>query len=265
MKTPNITIYFFALLIGTCGFFSCENPTENSKAPAKITGSLSLPAAAEGKKWVVLLDDDIDGDNGFVRADSGTCGAAMIVSYTINDPPAGSYYLYAVVFVVSDGSKGPQGGDYLGIYGGSFPDNVPTQPNATVPAAGTASFNITLMAMTPSIKPGTWTATSDFGGFDMVVDSAGANIMEVALKFSNWTCGGVRHNGGITITFPSGRQITDYCFEIKTDLSPDPFEYDPFIINGCFSANGEKADGSWQATVNGRKCSGTWEAAPASG
>jgi hypothetical protein len=57
--------------------------------------------------------------------------------------PTGKYYIYAVVFAVSDGSEGPQPGDYLGIYGGDFSTNVPGSPNATV-TSGTQRFDITL-------------------------------------------------------------------------------------------------------------------------
>ncbi len=83
----------------------------------------------------VAIDDDLNGDNGFVRADSGTSGSGTTVNYTIKDVSAGTYYIYAVVFVTSGGRKGPQSGDYLGIYGGSFTD-VLTKVEIALPAPG---------------------------------------------------------------------------------------------------------------------------------
>ncbi len=110
---------------------------------ATINGTLSLPQPAPGKTYIVMIDNDFDGDNGQVRYKQGLCGSGSQVSYQIENVPTGTYFVYAAVFVVSDGSQGPQSGDYLGIYGGDFPNSVPANPNANV-TAGTNTFNINL-------------------------------------------------------------------------------------------------------------------------
>ena len=95
------------------------------------------------KTWVVMIDNDFDGDNGQVRFGQGICGSGSQVSYQVENVPTGTYFIYAAVFVMSDGSQGPQSGDYLGIYGGQFPNSVPANPNANI-TAGTQTFDISL-------------------------------------------------------------------------------------------------------------------------
>jgi hypothetical protein len=141
---------------------------------------------------------------------------------------------------------------------------VPDEPNATVPTSGTATFDIQLIVVSGTIKPGKWIATAGFGGFDMVVDSSSTRITEFLIKFSDWRCGGVRHSGSIKLTYNQGLPIQDHCFEFELDLSTDPFEDEPLEINGCFNESGDQATGTWEARINRQICSGTWEAAPES-
>lgn len=123
-----------------------KSPTEEDGF-ATVTGTLTLPAEANGRGWVVIFDTDLDPEeNNFVSSDTGTCGSGTSVNYSIADVPEGTYYLYAAVFVVSDGSQGPQSGDYVGVFGGTL-FNPPTLPNAVVPSSGTVSFDITLSVM----------------------------------------------------------------------------------------------------------------------
>jgi len=141
------TLCIIILLSVFMNFFACsesDNPSEPQKAT--VTGTLNLPQETAGKTWAVLFDTDIDGDNGYVFLGMGLCGNGTEVSYSVSDVPTGTYYLYAVVFVVSDGSEGPQYGDYIGIYGGEYPDNVPASANAQV-TTGTNTFDIDLVVM----------------------------------------------------------------------------------------------------------------------
>ncbi len=109
---------------------------------ATVIGTLFLPAEANGKEYVVIVDNDTDGDNGWIAATVGTCGSGTTVSYSINDVPAGTYYVYAVVRIVSDHDSSALPGDYIGFYGtGSDP---PAQANAVVPSSGTVILDITL-------------------------------------------------------------------------------------------------------------------------
>lgn len=123
-----------------------DNPVDNTSGSATVKGTLTFPAPAPGKFGAVLIDNDTNGDNGYKYAAGGTCGSGTTQTYTFNDIPTGTYYIYAVVFVVGDTTQGPQSGDYYGIYGGTM-NNPPNSPNASVPSSGTATFNFTLGVM----------------------------------------------------------------------------------------------------------------------
>ncbi len=145
--------HFFSLLIllillGFVNFMACSSDSESPTEPQKatVTGTLNLPEDATGKTWAVLFDNDLDGDNGFAKLGTGTCPSGLEVSYSVSDVTTGAYFLYAAVFVVSDGSQGPQFGDFIGIYGGEYPNNVPTSANAQV-TSGTNTFDIDLVEM----------------------------------------------------------------------------------------------------------------------
>jgi hypothetical protein len=92
---------------------------------------------------VVVVDADFNGDNGNVTYVGGTCGAGTTCDYTISNVPPGSYYLYAVVRVVSGSDDPPQTGDYLGMYGGSF-NNPPASPNVSVQSGGAVTCGFAL-------------------------------------------------------------------------------------------------------------------------
>ncbi len=123
-------------------FFPTMLIQEGLAEAGTINGDLLLPADANGKEYVVLVDNDTDGDNGFITATVGTCGSGTTVSYSILNVPSGTYYVYAVVRIVSAPDSSPLPGDYIGFYGtGSGP---PAQANADVPSTGTVIFDITL-------------------------------------------------------------------------------------------------------------------------
>lgn len=149
LLTPNfIFISKFFLIIILFGFLSCKDDDNavNGGATGTVNGTLNLPAEANSAVWYLLVDNDINGDNGSVSMGTGTCGSGTTVSYNIENVPTGVYYIYAVVFVASDGRQGPQTGDYLGIYGSDFSNNIPGNPNANV-STGTNTFDIDLVIM----------------------------------------------------------------------------------------------------------------------
>lgn len=129
------------LYLSACGDDNSTEPT----GTGSISGTLNLPAPAAGRQYAVLIDNDIDGDNGSVALTFGTCGSGLSHSYSISDVAAGTYFVYAVVFLTSN-SGPPQSGDYVGISGGTF-SNPPAQANVTVPASGAATADITLGIM----------------------------------------------------------------------------------------------------------------------
>jgi len=146
MKNWLSLMCFFCLLMLV--LLSCSSTTEAKDDPANVTisGILTLPAAASEKNWVVMIDDDTDGDNSTVAMAIGICGSGTTVNYSVQNVPPGTYYIYAVVFVESDGEGGPLPGDYIGIYDGSFPLDIPTAPNATINASN-REFDIDLIIM----------------------------------------------------------------------------------------------------------------------
>lgn len=117
---------------------------------ATVTGMLALPAEANGREYIVIVDTDTDGDNGFVASTIDTCGTGLTADYSINAVPAGTYYVYACVFVVSETAP-PQDGDYIGFYGTGL--DPPDLPNAVVPPTGIVTFDITLDTMSSTPVP----------------------------------------------------------------------------------------------------------------
>lgn len=116
--------------------------------PVTVTGTLTLPAAAPGKTYFVSVDNDFNGDNGYVEITTGTCGSGTTVGYEIEDVPAGDYYVYAGVWVAGTYGHRPEDGDYLGIYGGTV-DAPPSQPNVEVPSTGSVVCDIDLELLEP--------------------------------------------------------------------------------------------------------------------
>jgi len=146
-----LTYILFSLIIFSC-IISCSDDNITNESSATITGTLNLPFEANGKPWGVLIDNDLDGSNGYIQLGRGTCGTGTNISYSIENVPMGIYYVYAFVFIVSDGTQGPQIGDLLGVYGGQYPNNKPTTPNANI-SSSTQNFDIDLVVMQAEITP----------------------------------------------------------------------------------------------------------------
>lgn len=139
--------YFLLLVIPVLIFQGCskdDNPVSTSTSGiTTVTGTLTIPAPATGKPVYVILDNDMNGDNGYKYLASGACKSGTSGTYTFNKVGAGTYYLYAVVFLSGNTNQGPQSGDYYGIYGGTM-NSPPQSPNAAVPSSGTVTFDINL-------------------------------------------------------------------------------------------------------------------------
>jgi len=133
------------LIIGmiAAGAGCSDNDDPVTARPGSVSGTITYPAPAEGKAWVVVVDTDFNGDNGNVTYLQGTCGTGNSSDYTMSNVPPGSYYVYALVRVVSGMDDPPQSGDYLGLYGGTF-TNPPSSPNVTVHSDGAVICDITL-------------------------------------------------------------------------------------------------------------------------
>ena len=129
------------LIVGACFcFVGCDNPTSPEQ---RVTVILNLPQPAPGRPWHVGFDDNLDGNYTWYKM--GTCGQEANITLEFDDVPAGTYYLTATVFIMTDGTGPPILGDYTGVYlrrgqelGQLF------APNATVPESGSVTFEITL-------------------------------------------------------------------------------------------------------------------------
>jgi hypothetical protein len=132
------------LVLASCGKNS-TSPKEEQQSSPNVVGTLSLPAEANGKSFAVVVDSDTSNANGFVKVATGTCGPGTKVSYEMKDVPAGTFFVYAVVWVVSTPLTPPKSGDYVGFYGTQ--GTIPAAPNATVPATGQMTFDITLVVL----------------------------------------------------------------------------------------------------------------------
>jgi len=107
-----------------------------------ISGNLILPAAQNGKRWSVLVDNDLNPMNGAYE-NEGICGSSTTVPYSVT-APAGTYYVYVWVDANGTGDEGADAGDYFGSYGATYP-NFPSSPNVTVTnGSSTTGKDITL-------------------------------------------------------------------------------------------------------------------------
>lgn len=250
-----ITIYTCCFIL-FCQSCSDDDPVTPPEPRATVSGKLLLPETAEGKSFLVAIDDDMTGDNGFTYSFTGTCCAEVKENYTISDVKAGTYFIYAVVFCGQNSDKGPQCGDFLGVYGGSL-DYPPLSPNAEIPSGGTANFDITLYKITEPIASGRWSTSTDFGGFEFVVNDETNFITEVKYIFDG---DGNTSGGSIVITSSPGWPIIDRNFSITNKLSPS--SNDQIIIIGSFSSDGKTASGTWDAIFNNASFDGIWTALP---
>ncbi len=130
-------------------------PTATQTYPINVFGTITLPAASNGKDFGVAIDTDTDGGNGWVSAYFGTTDGTDKIQYSLGAPD-GNYYIYALVDESGDGiMNGPNAGDYFGFYGGTGPFNPPPFPNANVSGPNNVfNFQIYLVtAPTPTPTP----------------------------------------------------------------------------------------------------------------
>ena len=161
MSRVHLQNSLYTALLLLCMFsiiwISCEDNPADSKdqnTQAVVSGTLTLPAPANGKTYAVIIDNDADPENSFNGVASGTCGASTSIAYSLGKVAAGEYFLYAVVWVVGNFPNAPQPGDYGGFFGAD--STIPDAANAVVPASGNVTFDITLIEL-PEDLP--WVAT----------------------------------------------------------------------------------------------------------
>ena len=104
--------------------------------------------------------------------------------------------------------------------------------------------------------PGTWSASAEFGTFELVVNNDGTAIKKINYSFSNWTCGPITMSGGIEMTPGTPWPIIGGEFSITNYL--DPGRNREMTISGSFES-ATQASGTWQAVVHGTNCDGIWQ------
>lgn len=200
-STFNITLVAVPTFTPTNTAIPTITPTQITAGT--ITGNLILPAAQNGDMWWIGVDDDLNPLNGLKANAEGLCGASTNVPYTINNVPAGTYYVYAWIDANGSQMDGCDVGDYFGVYGATYP-NFPGAPNVTVIGGNTTSnININMGVGNANV-----TCKVNFPG-----DAAGA---DGGCVVDNDTDGG---NGYLSLhfvpSFPSG---TSYTFQLCVPL-----------------------------------------------
>lgn len=146
----NLFHYFIVFIFAIFLFQGCKDKSSNFEI-GTLSGTITLPYPAPNKTLYVMIDNDINGDNGFLYSFQGYCSPDTIENYTINNVATGTYYVYAAVFVKGNGEGGPQKGDFLGLYGGSL-DNPPNAPNVIISANDNTNCSFELSIYNGKIK-----------------------------------------------------------------------------------------------------------------
>jgi hypothetical protein len=104
-------------------------------------------------------------------------------------------------------------------------------------------------------KSGEWTASTAFGSFDYIVNSASTYVAKITFNFSNWR----GRSGSVGISRDPGWPISSRSFKIETSITSDQW-----TVDGTFDNSGNKASGNWKAVIGTQTESGTWQASPKS-
>ncbi|MCE5300008.1 MAG: hypothetical protein LLG37_03920 [Spirochaetia bacterium] len=150
------------------------SPTSTATATATntpehptISGNLVLPSPHQGVVWEVIVDTDMNFNNGIINMAMGTCGSSSNVPYSVT-APAGTYYMYALVKTVGVLTSPPIAGDYLGWYGATYPDN-PSEASAVFTADSELSGQDMTMVLAQNNVAGTLTLPANAEGKQMLL------------------------------------------------------------------------------------------------
>ncbi len=112
----------------------------NASTGVTVSGTITLPESVENKLFAVNIDTDGDGGNGVITATAGYIDGTS-AEYSIENVPAGEYYIYSVVYDQTDdiaNASAPVAGDYFGVY------SDPGSPTITVGSENISGIDITL-------------------------------------------------------------------------------------------------------------------------
>ena len=233
--------------VGTLTFTPTSTPSATATVTpltCNISGTITLPAISTGKQWVVIIDTDLNGGNGYTAMTTGITTGTNTIPYTIN-AAAGTYYVYGFVDELGAGlSGGPQPGDYFAIYGGTYPASMPSSPNVSYSCPGGGVFDMTAVVMsapsTPTITP-TINGCSISGTVTLPFVSTGKNWYVIVDNDTNGGNGWVNATSGTTngtnqftynVAVPNG---TYYVYTVVDELNtgmpsgPQPGDYVGFF------------------------------------
>jgi hypothetical protein len=137
---------FAALAVGCGGGSAAPADGGDTGLAPRVSGTLTLPAAAPGKPWAVKLFTAAGRATLTATAEtSGTTPDGTSLPYAIAAIPEGTYFVLGFVDVDSSGGMSSTPGDFAGWYGHTGDGNPPATPNAVVPATGSATFDFALV------------------------------------------------------------------------------------------------------------------------
>lgn len=119
--------------------------TTDAAVSATVTGTLTLPGTGAGRAYGVRIALTPGAIATPIAQTSGVTTASAMLSYSIPDVPAGTYYLLAFVDVDGSGGGSSTPGDYAGWYGHSGDGNPPAGASVVVPASGTVTYDVSLV------------------------------------------------------------------------------------------------------------------------
>ena len=144
---------------------------------ASVGGTITLPGAANGASYEILLSED---GYGFVVEDSvqATAGAETAIDYALSAAP-GNYYLRCIVDIDSSGPGSVTGGDFMAYYGG---DGFAAPLSANVVVTDTTPVTVDFVLLEAVSVTGTVTlpATAEGAQFGMAIGITGGVLQSGA-------------------------------------------------------------------------------------
>ncbi len=152
-------LFVFVLTFLSCGKKD-ESPTKPEENPNvipdyNVSVELFFPSFVSGQKsYAITFDTDKYISNGVYLSITGTCNSVNSVSRTVK-VQQGNYYIHGFVDVDESTVTAISIGDYIGIYGGTWPGSIPSNANAAV--YSDSYFGVTLSTIAIANMGGTIT------------------------------------------------------------------------------------------------------------
>ncbi len=152
------------------------------KKHAVVNGTITGAPSSAGKRYVVVIDNDMDVTDGFVSCSQGSTDNTGTINYSMTEVPAGDFNVYCIVYNSYNGTYPVSTitGDYIGYYSNTL----------AVPAKGSVSCDIAL-----SIVPG-----ATVSGNITVPDIGGKNYLVILDTDTDYTVGSTAVISGTTVS-----------------------------------------------------------------